>query len=126
MILDSPSNTVTFEILGPPATRGLANVTTNHDCLVAVDIVTELLDAATGPNAALLNTAIWDDPVGGPPGGSTPTGTGSVFVAETPSVTVEINAAQLPAIAFTGYDLQMAFLGASTGLGSVAVGLLLV
>src|SRR3546814_12660072 len=109
MILDSPSNTVTFEILGPPATRGLANVTTNHDCLVAVDIVTELLDAATVPNAPLLNTAIWDDPVGGPPGGSTPTGTGSVFAPETPSRNAELNAAQPPASDFTASALHQEF-----------------
>jgi len=64
MLIDSATNTVTFEVLGPPTTRGLARVTDNHDCTVEIVLVTRILEAVSVVNEVLINTAIWDDPIG--------------------------------------------------------------
>jgi len=68
MRVDDATNTVTFEVLGPAGTRGLDRLTQHKAAdpgtQVEIDLVTRVLDASTIPNQAIVNTAIWDDPVG--------------------------------------------------------------
>jgi len=57
-------DTIRVEFLGPPGSNGLAVLTAHNTTLVDIEVDTELLDASTVPNSALINTSIWDDPVG--------------------------------------------------------------
>ncbi len=115
-IIPSAGNTVTFEVLGPigpSGPAGLANVTehavANIYEQIEVTITTELLDASTIPNSALVSTSIWDDPVGVTAKVDAPTDTADVVV---------VPAEAVPWLAWTGFQgLPYAFLGAGLVVG---------